>query len=125
MSELGTWHLLFYFIMMLFFGLVWTFGRFWVARISPRTRYPLWGTGVQIICDHGKRPLSKESAVRILEGIEQRSERFLKLRQYAHTTLQFIAYAIHCISCNFVVDLLLAVIWHPYVTYLRGRPIIG
>ena len=39
---------------------------FWVARISPRTRYPLWGTGVQVTCDHGKRPLSKESAVRTL-----------------------------------------------------------
>ena len=26
MSELGTWHLIFYFILMLFFVLVWTFG---------------------------------------------------------------------------------------------------
>ena len=79
----------------------------WVARISPRTRYPLWGTGVQVTCDHGKRPLSKESAVRILEDTEQRSERFLKLGQHTHTTLQFIAYPAILLS---TVCLLLSVI---------------
>ena len=89
--------------------------------------YPSWATGVQVTCDHGKRPLSKESAVRTLEGAEQRSEWFLKLRQHTHTTIHN---TIHCISyilhfCNFVVDLLLAVICHPYVTYVRGRPLIG
>lgn len=36
--------------------------------------------------DHGKRLLADESAALILEGTEQRRERFLLWRQHTHTT---------------------------------------